>query len=92
MEKENAGKMMNWVFFYISVTEMKDFRGEFHEKCETVIGVRKLHQVILKPGRMEIYLHRFAYMCSGWICGNVEFCDTWKENPPIQCSTSVTMN
>ena len=53
------------MFFYISVTEMKDFRGEFHEKCETVIGVRKLHQVIIKPGRMEIYLRRFAYMCSG---------------------------
>ena len=75
------GKIMNRVLMYISAMEMKEYQGEFHEKCKQIIGMRKLHQVLTKPGKQGIYLHRFAFMCSNCICGNVKSCDISKENP-----------
>ena len=70
VEDKMNGKMMNWVF--ISAMEMKKYRGEFHEKCKQIIGIRKLHQVLTKPDRKGIYLCRFACVCSNCICGNVK--------------------
>ena len=51
MEDEMNWKMMNQVFMYISAMEMKEYQGEFHEKCKQIIGIHKLHQVSTKPGR-----------------------------------------
>ena len=85
------GKIMNRVLMYISAMEMKEYQGEFHEKCKQVIGMRKLHQVLTKPGKQGIYLHRFAFMCSNCICGNVKSCDISKENPVFNnCKDEVT--
>ena len=42
VEDEMNGKMMNRVFMYISAMEMKEYWGEFHEKCKQIIGIRKL--------------------------------------------------
>ena len=48
---EMNGKMVNRVFMYISAMEMKEYREEFHEKCKQIIGMHKLHQVLINPGR-----------------------------------------
>ena len=53
--------------------------------------MRKLHQVLTKPGKQGIYLSRFAFMCSNCICGNVKSCDISKENPVFNnCKDEVT--
>ena len=46
-------------------------RGKFHEKCETIFSNLKLHQVIIKPGR--IFIKFFAL--AAYRCRNVELCD-----------------
>ena len=85
------GEMMNQVFMYISAMEMKEYQGEFHEKCKQITGICKLHQVLTKPGRQGIYLCRFACMCSNCICGNVKSRDISKENPVFNnCKDEVT--
>ena len=51
------------------------------KKLKQIIGICKLHQVLTKPGRQWIYLHRSAFICSYCICENVKSCDISKENP-----------
>ena len=89
MEDEMNGNMMNRVFMYISAMEMKECWGEFYEKCKQILGIRKFHQVLTKPGRQGTYLCRIACMCSNCICGNVKSCGK-KKTVFNNCKDEVT--